>query len=307
MALVLPGIWVAENFSVYALPGNLMEPFTDASTYEAAGERLNAGHDLYHVETGDRFVLTIPGKFDSPLLSPPPIATAWRPLAASGFGVALWVGACWAALIGALLFVLRRLGVWGALVIVVLSHPIGEQLAVANANSFAPLIYLLAWRYQTGWPTGLLLGTHSIVKLAPFVTSGWLLGSGRRRAVLAMALTIAAWLVVGGIGASFDSYLEYLSSVGRVAPTPWSLAAFFGSWATYAALVGGFVVAFGLARSGRASASFVIAVATAVFATPALYASGLVGLVGALAPWVYRERPHAAARPAMVEIAAQPA
>src|SRR5690242_10571887 len=121
-----------------------------------------------------------------------------------------------------------------------------------------------------------------------------------------MALTIGAWLVVGGIGAGFGSYLEYLSSVGLVAPTPWSLAAFLGSWATYAVLAAGFVVSFALARSGRPSASFAVAVGTAVFATPALYASGLVGLVGALAPWVYRERPVAAAQQA-VGIVAQPA
>ena len=51
-----------------------MEPYIDATTYQAAGERWNAGHDLYRLGPGDRDVLPWPGRYTAPLLSPPPIA-----------------------------------------------------------------------------------------------------------------------------------------------------------------------------------------------------------------------------------------
>ena len=40
-------------------------------TYRAAGDRLNIGHDLYRLVPGDLPVLTIPGLYSAPLLSPP--------------------------------------------------------------------------------------------------------------------------------------------------------------------------------------------------------------------------------------------
>ncbi len=58
----------------------------DAPTYLAAGERLNAGHNLYALVAGDRPVLLDPPYWIVPLLSPPPIAVLWRPLALLGSG-----------------------------------------------------------------------------------------------------------------------------------------------------------------------------------------------------------------------------
>jgi glycosyl transferase family 87 len=285
LALVLPFVWVVENFRVYDEPGNLVDPFTDASTYLAAGERLNAGHKLYELQPGDRYVLTIPGVYSSPLLSPPPIAVIWRPLAASGIGLAVWVVAAWACLTGTLLFLLRRLGPWAALPIIILSPAIGEQLAVANANAFAPAIYLLAWKYQRDARAGVAIATHAVVKLAPVVLIGWLAGAGRWRAAIAACAAIGVWIVIGGIGAGFGSYGEYLGSIGAVHATSWSIAGLFGPISTYLFLGGGFAVSIVLGVRGRARGSFLVAVAVSVLGTPALYLSGLVGLLGVLAPW----------------------
>src|SRR3954451_3473833 len=90
LAVGTPLLWARANFDVYNLPGNLMDPFTDATTYLAAGERLNAGHDLYKLGPGDRPVLEIPGLYSAPLLSPPPIAVMWRPIAVVPWGWSLW-------------------------------------------------------------------------------------------------------------------------------------------------------------------------------------------------------------------------
>jgi hypothetical protein len=304
IAIVLPLVWAVENIAFYNSPGNLVDPFTDANTYLAAGERLNAGHLLYQLQAGDRFVLTIPGIFDSPLLSPPPIAVVWRPIAATGIGFPLWVVSCWFALLGTIVFLLRRIGPWAALVVIALSFSLGEQLAVANMNSFAPAIFILAWRFQHRAMAGILLGSLTVVKLAPSAMVGWFTGTRRWMALLGFALTIASWLTVGAIGAGVASYVQYLGTVSEVSATHWSIAGLFGSAATYLFLAAGFAVAVVLGRRGRTRASFVAAVATSVLGTPALYASGLVGLLGALAPWAFRSTELPAR--ASVSIAASP-
>src|SRR5665811_226267 len=54
----------------------------DASNYYAAGQRLNVGHSLYgSLQRDDRPVPGYPAIYPAPLLSPPLIAVAWRPLA----------------------------------------------------------------------------------------------------------------------------------------------------------------------------------------------------------------------------------
>jgi hypothetical protein len=290
LALILPLAFAIENINFYNVPGNLVDPFTDANTYLAAGERLNAGHLLYQLQPGDRYVLILPGIFDSPLLSPPPIAVAWRPLAALPFGYPMWVAACWVALFGTIVFLLRRIGPWAAVAVIALSFSIGEQLAVANINAFAPAIFLLAWRYQDRAIAGFLVGSLAAVKLAPGAMFGWLAGSRRRIASIAFVATLALWFVIGGLGAGFESYGQYLGTLGGVRPTGWSVAGLFGSAATYIFLAGGTGLAFVLGLRGMARASFVVAVATSVLGTPALYASGMVGLLGALAPWAFLGR-----------------
>jgi len=290
LALLLPVLWAFENISFYNVPGNLVDPFTDANTYLAAGERLNAGHLLYQLQPGDRFVLLVPGIFDSPLLSPPPIAVVWRPLAAISFGSSLWVAGCWLALLGTIVFLLRRIGPWAGVAIIAMSFSIGEQLAVANINAFAPAMFLLAWRYQRRAVAGFLLGSLAAVKLAPGAAIGWLAGSRRWAAVLAFIGTLALWFIVGAIGAGLESYRDYLGTLGDVRPTGWSVAGLFGSWATYAFLALGCGLAFVLGITGRKRAAFIVAVFTSVLGTPALYASGAVGLLGATAPWAFDRR-----------------
>jgi len=295
MALILPLVWAYENISFYNVPGNLLDPFTDANTYLAAGERLNAGHLLYQLQPGDRFVLTIPGIFDSPLLSPPPIAVVWRPLAAIPFGYALWIAACWVTLLGTIVFLLRRIGPWAAVAVIALSFSLGEQLAVANINAFAPAFFLLAWRFQHRAIAGFLMGSLTAIKLAPGAMLGWLAGSRRWIACVAFVATLGLWFVVGGLGAGFDSYRQYLGTLGTVRPTGWSIAGLFGNAATYVFLAAGCLLAFALGVRGRQRASFVVAVVTSVLGTQALYASGAVGLLGALAPWAFAARAAEAA------------
>ena len=101
----------------------------DTRTYLAAGERLNAGHALYALGPGDRWIWINPPYWTVPILYPPPIAVMWRPLAIlpNEWSIGIWtfvdtllLGAAaswivlrgsWTAAVAAAILVLRlRLG-----------------------------------------------------------------------------------------------------------------------------------------------------------------------------------------------------
>lgn len=285
LAIGTPLAFTRAYFIDYADPANLLEPFTDASTYRSAAERLNAGHELYRLQDGDRPVLIIPGLFTAPLLSPPPIAVLWRPLAAVDWGIILWIVAAWTALLGTVVYLILRVGVIAVLLAFLLSQAIGEQLAVANVAAFFPMLYVLVWRYRDRPQVGVLVGVMSVIKLAPIALSGWLLGTGRLRALAVAAASIVALLVIGGLGAGFGSYIDYLGILPSTKPSPISLSGLTGiSWMSYALLVVGTIAAIALRRWPRLS--FCVAVVSAVLGTPALYTSGLVSLLALAAPLI---------------------
>ena len=184
--------------------------FIDANTYLAAGERLNAGHPLYTLLPGDRPVIWVPGTSTAPLLSPPPIAAIWRPIAALPLGYEAWVAACWLAMLGTVAYLVLRGGLPVVLVAIAMSFAIGELLADANVMSFFPGLFVLSWNYRSKPWIGAAIGAMGAIKLAPFVLSGWLIGERRWRA---LALTVATGLglfVVGALGAGIGDYVECL-------------------------------------------------------------------------------------------------
>ncbi len=68
-------VWFAWRYTAtFSEPSSYYPPFTDAVTYLAAGERLNAGHPLYSLAAGDRRVALEPTLSPAAILSPPPIA-----------------------------------------------------------------------------------------------------------------------------------------------------------------------------------------------------------------------------------------
>lgn len=285
IAVGAPLAWARANFIVYDMPGNLMDPFTDATTYLAAGERLNDSHELYRLEDGDRPVLTLPGLFTAPLLSPPPIAVAWRPLAAIPWGWAIWIVAAWASLLGTIVYLVLRVGPPAAFLAFFLSHAIGEQLAVANVNAFVPAAYVLIWNLRGKASTGTIVAILASVKLAPMAMTGWFLGRREIRTLAVVAVTLVALFLLGGFGAGFWTYVDYLATLPGNRPTALSISGLFG-WApaTYVFLAGATVAA-ALVAPHRPRLGFGLALAASVLGTPALYASGLVGLLALAAPF----------------------
>jgi hypothetical protein len=283
LAVGAPLAFARAHFIAFNEPGEPLDPFTDANTYLAAGERLNAGHELYRLQEGDRPVLIIPGLFTQPLVSPPPIAVLWRPLAALPFGVQLWIVGCWVALLGTIVYLVLRVGPPAALLALVLSLPIGEELAVANVASFFPAVMVLAWRSRRHAWIGALIGLIAAVKLAPIAMVGWLVAERRYRALVAMAGMIAGIIGVSVIGAGLDSFFEYLEVAPTLTPSPLSLAGQTGiSWLSYAALAGGILLAAALRRHPRLA--FCVSLLTVVVGMPVIYYGGLVVLLALAAP-----------------------
>lgn len=278
-------VWFATRYlATFSEPTSYYPPFTDATTYVAAGERLNAGHQLYALVPGDRRVALEPSLSSAPILSPPPIAVLWRPLAAMPMGFALWVIAVWIALLGTTFFIAFRGGPLGLLATAVLSQSIGEQLAVANAAAFFPGSLLLVWRLRDRRVAGLIVGTIASLKLAPAAVIGWLLGSRSYRAAVASAVAVLLWLGLSVTFAGPDSLTAYLAIAGDIRPSPMSLAGRTGvPWSSVVALLA-LSAAGGIVSRRRPAVGFSITIAACVLGTPALYTSGWVTLLAAAAP-----------------------
>ncbi len=255
-------------------------PTTDAWVYLAAGERLNAGHPLYALSAGDRPVVLMPPYWSAPLLSPPPIAVLWRPLALLGEpSMLIWWVACMAASAWLLVLALLRSG----LPELVLVAAIAPFVAVNawSGNAHALVIPLLVATYETG--TGIAVAAASAVKLSPALLVPWVVVERRREALVA-ALAAVAIVMISFVGAGLDSWIDRLRVLEGSTPSPQSLAGLLGASPTLVALGCGLAAcAAAVLLRGRSRVSFAIACLLVVAATPALYVQGWALLAAPLA------------------------
>jgi hypothetical protein len=260
----------------------------DPMTYLAAGERLNAGHPLYALAPGDRPVILQPPYWDVPLLSPPPIAVAWRPLALLGeAGAALWwiggVVATW----GVVAWILWRGAPWTLVSVVVLTPAITMTAWSGNADAYLfPLLFATWFVRDRPGLAGPAIAVASVVKVTPVITLAWLLTTRRYQALIAAILAIGALILLGGLGAGFGSYPAWLDGASGAAGTPLSIATVTGAPTWLVAAIAGAVAIVGgrlVRHDGRA---FAIAIVASVAATPTLYFAPLALLAAALAPGV---------------------
>jgi hypothetical protein len=264
-------------------PASRYQPFTDAITYLGAGERLNAGHELYALTPGDRVVALEPQLSQSPLFSPPPIAVLWRPLAALPFGFAVWVVGAWLAVLGTMFYVGRNGGALGLALAFLLARAAGEDLAVANLECFFPLLILAAWKLRGRAGAGIAAAAMTAVKLTPGTLIGWLVGIRAWPALGAAALTGAMAIAISIVGAGWQAIPEYLRVASGIAPSESSLSATTGiPWLSPTVLVAGTIAAAAFGRYPRLS--FAIAVIASVIGTPAFYTARLVPLLAIGAP-----------------------
>jgi hypothetical protein len=296
----------------------------DAFTYLGAGERLNAGHALYALVPSDRQVGIDPPFWTVPLLSPPPIAVLFRPLAAlpSELGVYLWWALDVVAVALALGLMARRRPILVAIGIVVFSIPLVYEIGVGNMNGLVLLGLVLTWRATvTGNErvAGVLTGLMAAFKITPAVLGWWLLTARRWSAV---AWAVGAGLIVLAIsllGAGLDAHLRYLGVIRETAvlgARPLSLAGmalFVGVPAGIANLLPTVALAIGVAATAllrkRPDLAFVATILAMVFGSPTVSINWFIYLLACLAPivWPWRERVVARVATPLVEAETSPA
>jgi hypothetical protein len=162
----------------------------------------------------------------------------------------------------------------------------GEQLAVTNAAAFFPAVLVLTWRYRHIPWVGVGVGLIAAIKLAPIGMTGWMIGGRRWRMLTVTVATVIGVGLLGGIGAGFHTYFDYLDLIPTFKPSPDSLASLTGlPWINYAMLATGMVLAASI--GGRwPRLTFCVAVIACVAGTPVIYQSGLVTLLALGAPLV---------------------
>jgi alpha-1,2-mannosyltransferase len=260
----------------------------DAWNYLAAGERLNAGHPLYELGPTDRQVLIVPPYWTVPLLAPPPIAVAWRPLALLGEpSMWLWGLACLVAVVAVAAVVATRRSDLALGVLAVCALPVALTALSGNVNALLLPAVVAAWIWRDHpWRAGSLLAVVAAIKLTPILILLWPAMSGRLRIVLTTAAVLAGIGLVSLAGAGLDAHLAWLASVPGSVPSPLALASITGlPPLVVAAILGVGVVA--VSRLGDERLTFAAAVVAAALASPAMYFQSLALLVAAVAPWAF--------------------
>jgi hypothetical protein len=284
-------------FSTLFLPNNLIG--NDGVTYLAAAERLNAGHQLYAIVPGDRYVFGYGSPCcPYPLMSPPPIAVLWRPIAMLGplIAVLMWDWFNALAVIATVGLMLVRRPLPTGLVMVGLSLPLAMETLLGNVNGLLvagiAATWLLAWSGRDGW-AGALIGVMAAVKLWPVLLIVWFLTQKRFDVFNGLIASTMVMALISLLGAGISTHIEYLTTVAPTAVGQASLAGLiqaatgvFLPWIAYVVLALGTVEVWALRSNPRLAWAAVVL--TMVFGSPAFHVGTLILLFGALVPWTDR-------------------
>ena len=280
----------------------------DAFTYLAAGERLNTGHLLYALSPGDRPVDLKPPFWTVPLLSPPPIAVLFRPLALLGdSGAYVWWIACVAVIAGTCLALLRRRPVLVGLAMIFLSVPIVYEIGVGNLNAFlvggiTAAWYLMAHRRDRA--AGAVIAMTTALKLTPVILAWWLITQRRWGALRAFVVAGVSLLAVSLVGAGLSAHFDYLTIIAGTSSSGTSELSLAGiarglgvppsvaSPLPLVVLLSG-VVLIAVLRH-RPGLAWGVAIATMVFGSPVVNVNWFTLLLAALAPLAWPGPPATA-------------
>ena len=263
---------------------------TDVSNYLAAGLRLNAGHDLYGLVSGDRPVPLVPPFWTYPLLSPPPIAVLWRPLAILPpvpVMLAWWIGGLIASSCAAV-YLIRRASPAGLAIACLLAPAIVLTALSSNAAAYlVPALLVVGVAHRHPRAAGVAVAIAAAVKLAPALLIVYLLGRGAYGAVrwaVAAGGTIA---VLSVLGAGLSNNLAYLTVIqvttaAGASPHAPAQGLLTSAAAEIALMAAGGALALLLRRWPRLSLG--ITAVTLTVATPAFYFETLALLLVAAAP-----------------------
>ncbi len=195
---------------------------TDASNYYAAALRLINHSPLYALFPGDRPVpADNPPLWSVPLLSPPPIAVLWVPLAALLPGAVAMYSWWLLGLVGtvatAIVATLRR-DTWAAIAIVVLAPAFAITAISGNVNALivpaVAVVFLLEDRPQRPAVTcviALLAAAAAATKLGPVLLLWWLVTRRRFRAAALALVMVGLCLAASVAVAGSQPFVDYLA------------------------------------------------------------------------------------------------
>jgi hypothetical protein len=302
LRLVVPAVALGMVVAIQRIYFNRGLIPGDSFTYLAAGERLNAGHLLYALSPGDRPVGFEPPFFTVPLLSPPPIAVLFRPLAAmpNEIGVYVWWIATILVLAAVILWMLRERPILVGLGVLLLSIPIVYQIGVGNLNGLIVAGIVVGWYLLTrrrDLAAGAVFALMTAFKVTPGIFLWWLITQRRWDAFKAFVVTGMVVLAVSVLGAGVQAHLEYLGIARQTAAAGTTYLSLAGA-ARYvgvpteianvlptAAIVIG-VAAVWLLRA-RPGAAYVAAIVTLIAGSPVVQITWFTILLGVLAPIVW--------------------
>jgi hypothetical protein len=262
----------------------------DATTYLAAGERLNAHHLLYALSPGDRWIWINPPYWSVPILYPPPIAVLWQPLAAlpAELGVGIWALADAIMMLVAVGWIVARVGLPAAVAALILAPAVAWELGVANLHGF--ILAALVLVYERPRAGAVAIGLLAAIKLTPVIILVWLAATRRRSEALLGAIVAASTfaLAVAVVGAG--QLGAYLDAVRAAEPSVLSIPGLLQTLGMPPMLAGAFgwgLTVFGVVEVvalRRSPLAWPVAVATMVFGSPVVNVPTFTLLFAALLP-----------------------
>jgi len=218
LAVALPAVAVLA----YLLRPGIQ--LSDALTYLAAGERLNAGHPLYQLVPGDREVVDW---FGTAFASPPFLAVLWRPLAALGaWTMVPWSIACAAGVTVAVWLAWRDHPFLTSLLSIALVLPLMYALAVGNVNGLLMTGTVIAG-LRPRW-AAVLIGVMAAIKVWPILLALPIIRT--RRALLELVATLAVCAAISLVGAGWDNHVAYLDVIRHLGVYDTAPGTLIGVW-----------------------------------------------------------------------------
>jgi hypothetical protein len=308
----------------------------DASNYYAAGQRLNVGHSLYgSLQRDDRPVPGYPAIYPAPLLSPPLIAVAWRPLALLPGTLSMdlwWFGGL--ALLTALTVAFAVVGKPRNLIVLATVLVLGLPLTLAaaarypylgfsspvslaalsgNVNAYLVALFALTWCASSRdrqWLAGSAAALAAALKLSPVVILWWFVTQRSWRSARAFVVAAATLGVAGVVFAGLQANLDFvhLAFGGDVRPTELSVPGMLqgllrvppgtARYGTVVAIVVGLAAIQALRNHPRAA--FAATILTTIYSSPVVLPGNFALLVAVAAPWVL-PRPTSPSEPAVTD------
>jgi hypothetical protein len=309
---------------------------SDSSNYFAAAQRLNVGHSLYgSLQPGDRLVPGYPETFPAPLLSPPLIAVAWRPLALMPGALSMdlwWLGGL--ALLTGLTVAFAIVGKPRNLIVLIAVLVLGLPLALigtghypylgfnspvsfaalsGNVNAYLVALFALTWWASSRgrpWLAGSAAALATALKLGPVVLLWWFVTQRSWRSARAFVVAGVVLAVVGVVFAGLQANIDFvhLALGGDIKPAALSVTGMLqrllrvppaiARYGTIVAIVVGLAAVLALRNHPRAA--FAAAILTTIYSSPVVLSGNFALLLAVAAPWVL-PRPTSRSKPAVAD------